>query len=40
MKYKFSPSPFPWKGVTWVQLPVQLRVNDLLPPWGGPAEAA
>ena len=40
MKYKFSPSPFPWKGVTWVQLLAQLPVNDLLPPWGGTAEAA
>ena len=34
-------APFPRKGVTLVQPCIsRLPDNDLLPPWGGPAEAA
>ena len=34
-----SASPFPRKGVTAVRWRCQLHYGDLLPPWGGPAEA-
>jgi hypothetical protein len=36
----FPPSPFSKKGVTTVRGQGPLRFADLLPPWGGPAEAA
>ena len=36
----FPPSPFPRKGVTQVRELRSLRLHDLPPPWGGPAEAA
>ncbi len=36
----YPPSPFPRKGVTEVQPLTRLPVDDLLPPWDGPAEAA
>ena len=36
----YPPAPFPRKGVTMVRGLRPLRVNDSLPPWGGPAEAA
>jgi hypothetical protein len=36
----FPPSPFHRKGVTKVRGRCPLHVFDLLPPWGGPAEAA
>jgi hypothetical protein len=37
----YPPTPFPWKGVTVGQpRKARLPVDDLLPPWGGPAEAA
>jgi len=34
------PAPFPRKGMTAVRALRLLRIVDLLPPWGGPAEAA
>jgi hypothetical protein len=34
------PAPFQGKGVTSVQPLLRLPDFDLLPPWGGPAEAA
>ena len=40
MNAPFPPPPFPRKGVTLVRGPCLLRFVDLLPPWGGPAEAA
>ena len=40
MRTTYPPSPFPWKGVTLVRGLCPLQINDLLPPWGGPAEAA
>jgi hypothetical protein len=40
MTMPYPPSPFPWKGVTTVRERCPLTVNDSLPPWGGPAEAA
>ena len=37
----YPPAPFPRKGVTTVQPCVaRLSINDSLPSWGGPAEAA
>jgi len=39
-KYPFPPAPFPRKGVTMVQALGAFRFAGLLPPWGGPAEAA
>jgi hypothetical protein len=36
----YPPAPFPRKGVTMVRGLRPLRVNDSLPPRGGPAEAA
>jgi hypothetical protein len=35
----FPPTPFPMKGVTVVQAQGAFQLIDLLPPWGGPAEA-
>ncbi len=40
MDRTFPPTPFPLKGVTTVRGQGPLREFDLLPPWGGPAEAA
>ena len=40
MDRTFPPTPFPWKGVTKVRGHCPLHEVDLLPPWGGPAEAA
>ena len=43
MNTAFPPAPLPGKGVTSVQSPQTARrlpCIDLLPPWGGPAEAA
>ena len=40
MKAPFPPPPFARKGVTLVRGLYPLRFPDLLPPWGGPAEAA
>jgi hypothetical protein len=40
MMTTFPPAPFPGKGVTPVQPLRQLPGFDVLPPWGGPAEAA
>jgi len=34
------PTPFPRKGVTKVQPLRGFRLDDLLPPWGGPTEAS
>jgi len=37
----YPPPPFPRKGVTVVQpRNARLPIDDSLPPWGGPAEAA
>jgi hypothetical protein len=33
-------SPFQWKGMTVVRGQCPLRLLDMPPPWGGPAEAA
>lgn len=40
MKTTFPPTPFPRKGGALVRGLGPLRINGLLPPWGGPAEAA
>lgn len=40
MRKTFPLTPFPRKGVIMVQPLTRLPVNELLPPWGGPAEAA
>ena len=36
----YIPSPLPRKGVTEAQPLTRLPIDVLLPPWGGPAEAA
>jgi hypothetical protein len=40
MNAPFPPSPFPVKGAIPVQPHCGFRFVDLLPPWGGPTEAA
>jgi len=43
MNQAFPPAPSPWEGMTEVLSPRvarRLPCNDLLLPWGGPAEAA
>ncbi len=40
MNAPYPPTPFPRKGVNTVQPLCGFRFDDLLPPWGGPAEAA
>ncbi len=40
MNTTIPPTPFPGKGVTTVQPLPRLPGFELLPPWGGPAEAA
>jgi hypothetical protein len=40
MMTTFPPAPFPGKGVMPVQSLRRLPGFDVLPPWGGPAEAA
>ncbi len=39
MNALFPPPPLPSKVVTLVRGLCPLQLNELLPPWGGPAEA-